>query len=209
LPGSGSNLSMEAPFHQKPTMNKLYIATAGSALRQRLIDDMTLRGFGEKTQRDYIPIISRFAGFLWRSPASAAGEDVRPFQLEQREAGMPAPAMNSHVVAPRFFFTTTLDRPDLSGKLIRVPYPRKLPTVLRPDEVARPLAATSCVKHRAALSVAYGAGLRVASQGARGKRAARKSFVAPVETPNREIDLIGRAPASPTERHSKVFARCP
>ena len=41
-------------------------------------------------------------------------------------------------------------------------YPRKLPTVLSPDEVARLLAATTCVKHRAALSVAYGAGLRVA-----------------------------------------------
>jgi len=34
--------------------------------------------------------------------------------------------------------------------------------VLAPDEVARLLAATTCLKHRAALSVAYGAGLRVA-----------------------------------------------
>jgi integrase/recombinase XerD len=75
---------------------------------------------------------------------------------------MPAPAMNSHVAALRFFFTTTIDRPDLSRKLIRVSYPRKLPTVLSPDEVARLLGATTCIKHRAALSVAYGAGLRVA-----------------------------------------------
>jgi len=75
---------------------------------------------------------------------------------------MPAPAMNSHVAALRFFFTTTADRPDLSRKLIRIPYPRKLPTVLSPDEVARLLGATTCIKHRAALGVAYGAGLRVA-----------------------------------------------
>jgi integrase len=40
-------------------------------------------------------------------------------------------------------------------------YPRKLPTVLSPDEVGRLLGATTCIKHRAALSVAYGAGLRV------------------------------------------------
>src|SRR5260370_10539832 len=40
-------------------------------------------------------------------------------------------------------------------------YRRKLPTVLSPDEVARLLGATTCIKHRAALSVAYGAGLRV------------------------------------------------
>ena len=66
------------------------------------------------------------------------------------------------VAALRFFFTTTIDRPDLSRRLIRTPYPRKLPTVLSPDEVARLLAATTCIKHRAALAVAYGAGLRVA-----------------------------------------------
>src|SRR5208282_3767171 len=101
-------------------MNNPDIATAGSALRRRLIDDMTLRRFGEKTQHDYIRIVSRFSYFLGRSLASATAEDIRRFQLEQREAGMPAPAMNSHVAALRFFFTTTLDRPDLSRKLIRV-----------------------------------------------------------------------------------------
>ena len=82
-------------------MNKPDIATAGSALRRRLIDDMTLRRFGEKTQHDYIRIVSRFSDFLGRSLASATAEDIRRFQLEQREAGMPAPAMNSHVAALR------------------------------------------------------------------------------------------------------------
>jgi site-specific recombinase XerD len=41
-------------------------------------------------------------------------------------------------------------------------HPRKMPAVLSPDEVARLLNATTCLKHQAALSVAYGAGLRVA-----------------------------------------------
>lgn len=143
-------------------MNKPISPAGVSNLRQRLIEDMTLRGFGEKTQRDYIRIVSRFAAFLGRSPDRATAEDIRRFQIEQREAGMPAPAMNSHVAGLRFFFTTTMDRPDLSRKLLRVSYPRKLPTVLSPEEVARLLAATTCLKHRAALGVAYGAGLRVA-----------------------------------------------
>jgi site-specific recombinase XerD len=127
-----------------------------------MIEDMTVRGFSAKTQHDYLRIVSRFAVFLGRTPGSATAEDVRRFQVEQREAGMPAPAMNSHVAALRFFFTTTIDRPDLSRRLVRVSYPRKLPTVLSLDEVARLLAATTCIKHRAALAVAYGAGLRVA-----------------------------------------------
>jgi integrase/recombinase XerD len=143
-------------------MNKPSTPAARSSLRQRLIEDMNLRGFSAKTQHDYLRIVSRFARFLGRSPDKATPEDIRRFQIEQREAGMPAPAMNSHVAALRFFFTTTVNRRDLSQKLIRVFYARKLPTVLSPDEVARLLAATTCIKHRAALAVAYGAGLRVA-----------------------------------------------
>jgi len=143
-------------------MNKPLSLPARRDLRQRMIEDMNVRGFSAKTQHDYLRIVSRFAAFLGRSPDLATAEDIRRFQIEQREAGTPAPAMNSHVAGLRFFFTTTIDRPDLSRKLLRVSYPRKLPTVLSPEEVARLLAATACLKHRAALSVAYGAGLRVA-----------------------------------------------
>ncbi len=68
--------------------------------------------------------------------------------------------MNAIVSALRFFFTQTLDRPDLARKLVRMRHERELPVVLSRDEVARLLAATMCLKHQAALSVAYGAGLR-------------------------------------------------
>src|SRR5215203_7347330 len=87
---------------------------------------------------------------------------MRRFQVEQQDAGMPVPTMNSIVSALRFFFTHTVDRPDLARKLVRLAHPRKLPVVLSRDEVARLLNATTCLKHQAALSVAYGAGLRVA-----------------------------------------------
>ena len=133
-----------------------------SPLRQRLIEDMNMRRFSRDTQRNYIRDVGRFATFLRRPPDTATADDVRRFQVEQRDAGLPAPTMNSIVAALRFFFTHTLDRPDLARKLFRVTYPRKLPVVLSPDEVARLLQATTCLKHQAALSVAYGAGLRVA-----------------------------------------------
>jgi integrase/recombinase XerD len=133
-----------------------------SPLRQRLIEDMNMRRFSRATQRNYIRDVGRFATFLRRPPDTATADDVRRFQVEQRDAGLSAPTMNSIVAALRFFFTHTLDRPDLARKLFRVTYPRKLPVVLSPDEVARLLQATTCLKHQAALSVAYGAGLRVA-----------------------------------------------
>jgi site-specific recombinase XerD len=143
-------------------MNKPLLSAAAGSLRGRLIEDMNLRDFTEKTQRYYIRIISRFAAFLGRSPDTATPEDMRRWQLYLSELGMNPPAFNSAVAALRFFFTITLDRPDLSRKLVRLAYPRKLPSVLSAEEVARLLTATTCLKHRAALAVAYGAGLRVA-----------------------------------------------
>jgi site-specific recombinase XerD len=125
-----------------------------------MIEDMTLRGFQDKTQRGYIRIVSAFAEFLGRSPETATSEDVRAYQIHLSQKGLPTPATNARIAALRFLFTMTLDRPDLSRKLVRVFQPRKLPSVLSPDEVGVLLAATTCLKHRAALSVAYGSGLR-------------------------------------------------
>ena len=133
-----------------------------SPLRQRLVDDMAMRRFSRETQRNYVRDVGRFATFLGRRPDTATADDLRRFQVEQQDAGTPAPTMNSIVSALRFFFTHTVDRPDLARKLVRLARPRKLPVVLSRDEVARLLNATTCLKHQAALSVAYGAGLRVA-----------------------------------------------
>jgi site-specific recombinase XerC len=143
-------------------MNNPLVVTPISPLRQRLIDDMNVRRFSPETKRNYIRDVGRFATFLGRSPDTATAEDLHRFQVEQREAGVPAPTMNSIVSALRFLFTHTLDRPDLGRRLVRVMHPRKMPAVLSPDEVARLLNATTCLKHQAALSVAYGAGLRAA-----------------------------------------------
>lgn len=142
-------------------MNELIPISAISPLRQRLIDDMTMRRFGPETQRNYIRDVGRFATWLGRSPHTATPEDLRRFQIEQQEAGVPVPTMNTIVSALRFFFTHTLDRPELARRLVRTAHSRKIPVVLTMEEVKRLLDATTCLKHQAALSVAYGAGLRV------------------------------------------------
>jgi site-specific recombinase XerD len=65
------------------------------------------------------------------------------------------------VSALRFFFTVTLDRPDLARRLTVVPYPRRIPTVLSVEEVTLLLRAAAAPKYKAAFATAYGAGLRV------------------------------------------------
>ena len=133
-----------------------------SELRRRMLEDMAVRKFSEKTRQDYIRHIAAFAKFLGRSPGTATAEDVRRFQVHLTESGARPPKLNSATSALRFFFGTTLDRPELARHLARVHYPRPLPRVLSPEEVRRLLEAAPGpgLKYKAALSVAYGAGLR-------------------------------------------------
>ena len=131
-----------------------------SPLRRRMIDDMTIRGFTAGTQRGYIHAVEDFTAFLGRSPDQSNAEDIRRYQLHLRRRGVSAGGMNRSVSGLRFFFTVTLGRGSLAETLTSVREPRKLPVVLSPKEVARLLDAAPGLKYRAALSVAYGAGLR-------------------------------------------------
>jgi integrase/recombinase XerD len=137
---------------------------AVSPLRRRMIEDMSVRKFTEKTQHDYIRHVEQFAKFLGRSPDTATGEDLRRYQVHQTESGVQAPTVNTSAVALRFLFTVTLGRANLATQLARVHYPRRLPRVLSPEDVGRVIEAAPGpgLKYKAALSVAYGAGLRAA-----------------------------------------------
>src|ERR1044072_8116183 len=95
-----------------------------SPLRARMIEDMSVRGFMEVTRRDYVRHVRAFAAFIGRSPDTATAEELRLFQLHQTQNGMQPPTINSAVSALRFFFTVTLDRPDLARRLLVVAEPR-------------------------------------------------------------------------------------
>jgi site-specific recombinase XerD len=132
-----------------------------------MIEDMTVRGFTASTQRGYLSAITAFAVFLGRSPDLADREDLRRYQLHMRSNGASATSMNAAVSALRFFFTTTLERGDANAGMTTVREPRRLPVILSPEEVRRLLDAAQGsspggLKYKAALSVAYGAGLRAA-----------------------------------------------
>ena len=131
-----------------------------SPLRRRMIEDMTVRGFTAATQRGYLRAVRDFTAFLGRSPDQADAEDLRRYQLHMRSSGASATAMNTAVSALRFFFTVSLGRNDAQTGMTTVREPRKLPVILSPEEVTRLLDAAPGLKYRAALSVAYGAGLR-------------------------------------------------
>jgi len=132
-----------------------------SPLRQRMIEDMSIRQFGPKTQQDYVRVVADFARFLGRSPDQAEPEDLRRYQLHLASEGASPAKMNAAVSALRFFFKVTLARSGFGERLATVPKEDRLPEVLSPEEVALLLHCAPSLKHKAALSVAYGCGLRV------------------------------------------------
>ena len=129
-------------------------------LRQRMIDDMRMRKLQGQTQAGYIRAVRQLAAFLQRSPDTATVEDLRRFQLHLVDRGTSPITLNATITGLKFFFAVTLNRGERMAKMQPVHVPRTLPLVLNRDEVARLLAATTSAKYRAALSVAYGAGLR-------------------------------------------------
>src|SRR3954469_20900446 len=78
---------------QEPPMTEMAI----SPLRRRMIEDMTVHKFVEKTQNDYIRHVKNLTAFLGRSPDTAT-------QLQLTEAGVRPPTINAAVSALRFFF---------------------------------------------------------------------------------------------------------
>jgi len=133
-----------------------------SPLRRRMLEDMEVRGLAEKTKKDYIRNVKDFAGFLRRSPDTATAEDLREYMLHMRRTGISTPTFNNRIGALRFFFSVTCGRADLKHSMRLRRDPEKLPEILSPEEVSLILecAPGPGLKYKAALSLAYGAGLR-------------------------------------------------
>jgi integrase/recombinase XerD len=130
-------------------------------LRQRMLDDMRMRKLAPKTQSHYLRAVRQFAGFLGRPPDTASVEDLRRYQLHLVDHGISPMSLNAAITGLKFFFDVTLDHAELMARMQPVHVPRTLPVILSREEVARLIEAAGNLKHQTALSVAYGAGLRV------------------------------------------------
>jgi integrase/recombinase XerD len=174
-----------------------------SPLRRRMIEDMTIRKFAPKTQHDYVQRVKNFAAFVGRSPDTATFEDVRRYQLHLAASGVGVPTLNQAVSTLRFFFRVTLKRSDIIEHTTFIHDPRKLPVVLSPEEVARLLDAAPGLKYKAALSVAYGAGLRAARCGHWVRMIARTHR----SLARRSVQMVSANLSSPMDRAGTGCAR--
>jgi integrase/recombinase XerD len=130
-------------------------------LRTRMQEDLRIRNYSPKTQRVYIHCVAAFAAHFGRSPDVLGQEEIRAYLIHLRDRRMVSwSSFNQTVSALRFLYRHTLGREDV---VPHIPYPkgeRRLPTVLSVGEVRQFLSSIRNVKHRAALTTAYAAGLR-------------------------------------------------
>jgi integrase/recombinase XerD len=109
-------------------------------LRQRMLEDMQLRGLAAPTQEAYLAAIQQLALHYGKSPELIAEEQLRQYFLYLRNQKRLAPStVNLALNALKFLYTSTLQRPWPFRDLIRPPLPQKLPVVLSVEEVWRVL----------------------------------------------------------------------
>ena len=131
-----------------------------SALRQRMIEDMTARKLSAASQKAHIRSCKRFAAFLKRSPDTASREDIRRFQLHLVDEGVSVISRNRIMSGLRFLFRVTLRRLDLAEEIYHLHEPETIPLVMSTTEAKRLLAMARTFKAKVLLSIAYGTGMR-------------------------------------------------
>jgi integrase/recombinase XerD len=132
-----------------------------SPLRQRMIEDMTIRNLSRSTQQSYIYAVAKFSRHFDRPPARLGMEDVRAYQLHLIGQKYSWSHINQVTCALRFFYGITLGQKEAFERIVVGKDPEKLPAVLDPREITRFLVAVEGLRNRVALATAYAAGLRV------------------------------------------------
>src|SRR6476620_9698274 len=131
-------------------------------LRQRMVEELQRRNYSPSTIRGYILAINQFADYFGKPPDRLGATHVQRFQwylLQERKLNPGTVEMR--MSALRFFFKKMLKRRDMHFDDLPFPKtPRKLPTVLSPDEVSRMIDGTTNLMHRTILTVLYGTGVR-------------------------------------------------
>jgi site-specific recombinase XerD len=133
-----------------------------SLLRQRMIEDLTIRNYSPRTIDVYVDRVARFARYFGKSPDQLGTEEIRQFQLvllEERKASWAQ--INQTVCALRFLYKVCLDKPYMIEHIPFPKQPKKLPVVLGREEVAAVLSALENVKHRMMLMTLYATGVRL------------------------------------------------
>src|SRR5450755_2792290 len=133
-----------------------------SPLRQRMIDDMTVRNFAPNTMLAYLKQVTYFAQHFGKSPERLGPEEIRSYQIYLvKERKVSVSSRTVATSALRFLYAVTLKQ-DRVIEMISTPKAEyRLPVILSPEEVLRLLQAAPSFSHHVIFSTMYGTGVRV------------------------------------------------
>ena len=131
-------------------------------LRQRMVEDMQLRGLSKKTQEAYVRAVRQLAEHYGKSPDRINEEELRQYFLYlKNEKQVSSSTLNVTLNGIKFFYQHTLRREWPTFDLVRSPREKKLPVVLSVAEVGRILGCLYHPRYRACLTTIYSCGLRL------------------------------------------------
>ena len=133
-----------------------------TSLRQRMLDDLKLRGLSESTQEIYVRAVRQLAEHYGKPPDQVTDEELRQYFLHLRNVrGIAQNTLQVNLSALRFFYQYTLGKDIPTLELVRAPKEKKLPVVLSVAEVCKVLGHIRRLRYRTCLSTIYSCGLRL------------------------------------------------
>ena len=131
-------------------------------LRQRMVEDMQLRGLSERTQQMYVRAVRQLAEHYGKSPNQVTEEELRQYFLYLKNVKQCARSTSTVALCGiKFLYEHTLQRQWPTLTLVRPQRERKLPVVLSRQEVHRLLGCVRLPHYRVCLSTIYSCGLRL------------------------------------------------
>jgi integrase/recombinase XerD len=131
-------------------------------LRQRMIEDLQLKGYSPSTQKLYVSAVRQLCEHFNKSPGRISEEDLRQYFLYGKNVKKWSRSTSTVALCGiKFFFDHTIKRPWPTLLFIRPGRNKTLPVVFSRDEVHRILHSIRLLRYRICLSTLYSCGLRL------------------------------------------------
>lgn len=131
-------------------------------LRKRLIDDLQLRGMGERTQQMYVRAVRQLSEHYNKSPDKITEEELRDYFLYTKNTKKWSRSTSTIAICGiKFFYENTLRRNWTTLTFVRAKREKKLPIILSREEVRKILCNIRLLRYRVCLTTIYSCGLRL------------------------------------------------
>lgn len=133
-----------------------------NVLRQRMMEDLQLRGLAVRTQESYVQAVSQLAAHYHKSPDQITEEELRQYFLFLKNVKHVSRSTQTIALCGiKFFYEHTLRREWHMLDFARSPKEKKLPVVLSMREVGRILSCIHYARYQVCLTTIYACGLRL------------------------------------------------